>query len=56
MKRIKLDIVKVLRSHATQAMVDAHVIADRDRTGNDMADEFAEKGAAIVKPPDTVVA
>ena len=42
-----MDVVKIARSHATQAMVDVGIISEHDRIGNDDADKFAEKGAAL---------
>ena len=49
-KRIDLSVVKIARSHASDAMVVAGVITERDRIGNDHADKLAEIGAALTLP------
>ena len=46
-KRLRVNVVKIARSHATPAMVEVGIITDHDRVGNDHADKFAEKGAAL---------
>ena len=55
MKGLKVDIVKIPRSHATQAMEDARIITSRDRIGNDWADKLAEKGALLSLVPEDEV-
>ena len=49
-KRINLSVVKIARSHASDAMVACGIISERDRIGNDWADKCAEFGAALTKP------
>jgi ribonuclease HI len=48
-KQLRVNVVKIARSHATQAMVDVGIISEHDRTGNDHADKYAERGAALSK-------
>ena len=47
MKNLKVEVIKIARSHATQAMVDARIISEEDRVGNEWADKFAEMGASL---------
>ena len=49
-KNIDLSVVKIARSHASDAMVQAGIVSLRDKTGNDHADRFAELGAALTLP------
>jgi hypothetical protein len=49
-KNIDLSVVKIARSHASDAMVQAGIISLRDKIGNEHADRFAELGAALTLP------
>ena len=46
-KKLRVYVVKIPRSHATDAMAQANVMTKRDRVGNDFADRLAKKGAAL---------
>ena len=46
-KKLRIDVIKIPRSHATTAMVEAGIISERDRIGNGWAGQYAEQGAAL---------
>ena len=49
-KEIQIKVIKIARSHSTDAMVNAGIISARDREGNNQADHFAELGAGLASP------
>ena len=54
--RLRVDIIKIPRSHATDAMETTRIITRRDRIGNGHADKLAEKRALLsVVPEDNVL-
>ena len=49
-KNIRLNVVKISRSHATEEMVATGIISERDRIGNHWADKYADLGAELTTP------
>ena len=46
-KQMCLAVIKIPRSHATIAMEETGIISTRDRVGNDWADQYADREAAL---------
>ena len=54
-KRIQIKVIKIPRSHASDAMINMGIMEAHDKRGNDQADRLAELGAALAKQPEQAI-
>jgi hypothetical protein len=54
-KHLSLKVVKVPRSHESDAMISLGIMDLHDKLGNDQADRLAELGAGLAKQSDQII-